>query len=89
MKKHKKHTFVKVPIEECSREEDAEGISEVDVQIALSRLPDEFSDEELEIELKQVVTNRVLGSLVEKGLVKAVWDEKQNDFVFFPADNKA
>jgi hypothetical protein len=85
MNKFRKSDFFK-PLEECCREEDEDGVSEYVTMLAISRMKNEvFTEEELQKEVALVICNQVLSSLVDKGLVKAVWDEEKNDIVFYPA----
>lgn len=85
MKKLRKSDYFK-PLEECSREEDEDGVSEYVTMLAITRMKsEEFTEEELQKEVAQVIVNGLLSSLVDKGLVKAVWDEQKNDIVFYPA----
>lgn len=86
MKKLRKCDFEMKPLDQCSREENADGESEYDAMITLSRMPDEFTHKEFKAELAQVLTNRTLSSLIDKGAIEAVWDPEQEDFVFFPKD---
>lgn len=81
--KYKKIDYFK-PLEQCSKEENDDGVSEYDTMIAISRLPDEFTHKQLQEEVQQVLCNRVLGDLVDKGLIDAVWDPTLQDVVFFP-----
>lgn len=71
------------PLEDCSKEENEDGVSEYDTMIAISRMKNEvFTEAELQKEIAQVVVNKVLNSLVDKGLVTASWDPEQNAIVF-------
>lgn len=72
------------PLDQCSREENEYGESEYDAMIALSRLPEEFTGEQFTAEIEQVIANRVLSDLVDKGVVELVWDNEKQDFVFIP-----
>lgn len=74
------------PLDQCSKLEDESGISEYDTMIAIVRMNDIFSEDELRTELKQVIVNKTLSNLIDKGLVKAVWDDKQEEFVFYPVE---
>lgn len=85
MKKFRKSDYFK-PIEDCCREQDENGVSEYLTMIAISRMKTEvFTEKELQEEMHKVIVNDALGSLVDKGLVKAVWDEENNDMAFYPA----
>lgn len=82
MKTYRKSDYFK-PLEECSKEEDAEGVSEYDVAIAITRMKnEEFTDLELKQEIALVVTYRLMSSLVDKGVASVSWDPKTNDFAF-------
>lgn len=69
-------------IEDCSIEEDEAGICERDIYVALSRLDDEFSEEELNHQVRGAVIERHLSDLIDKGLVEALWDADQEEVVF-------
>jgi hypothetical protein len=85
MKKFRKSDYCK-PLEECSREEDEDGVSEYVIMLAITRMKNEvFTEEELQNEVAQVICNNVLSSLVDEGLIKAAWDPEKNDIVFYPA----
>lgn len=84
MKTYRKSDYFK-PIEECSREEDEDGVSEYNTMIAISRMNDEFTEDELKKELVQVIVNQTISGLVDKGLFRAVWDPTCNDFRFYAA----
>lgn len=73
------------PLEECSKEEVNGEASEYDTMIGISRMPAIFTEEELQQEMKKVLFNKTMGSLVEKGLVHAVWDPEVEDFRYYPA----
>ena len=79
--KHKKSELL-LPLDECSREPDEDGVSEYDVRLAISRMPDEFTSEELAREVEQVVANQVFSSLVDKGLAEAFWNPETQAFEF-------
>lgn len=84
MKKFRKSDYFKL-LEECSREEDEDGVSEYATMLAISRMQnDVFTEEELQKELALVICNQILSGLVDKGLVKAAWDSDKNEVVFFP-----
>jgi hypothetical protein len=78
---YKKSDFGK-PLEECSREQDEHGVSEYITMIAISRMQDEFTEDELKKEVAEVILNDTLRSLVEKGLLKVTWDAEQKDFIY-------
>jgi len=79
---HKKDYFK--PLEECSKEiigdDDA---SEYDTMLAISRMPDEFTDAELDKEIHSILLNRAMSKLIDEGLVEVIWNKEINDFQFY------
>ena len=67
-------------LDSCSREPNEDGVSEYHIRLAISRLPDEFTHEELSDEVAEVISNEVLSSLVDKGVAETFWDPDTNDF---------
>lgn len=83
MNTYRKSDFAMIPVEDCSREPDEYGVSEYFVRLALSRIDkEEFTHEELKNEVAQVMLNDTMSTLVDKGLIKAIWDEKQQAIVY-------
>lgn len=70
------------PLEKCSRKQDKHGVSEYLTMLAISRMPAEFSETQLKEEMREVITNDTLGKLVDKGLMQAIWDDKQQAIVY-------
>lgn len=71
------------PLEECSKEHTEDEPSEYETMLAISRMPDEFTYEELCKEVNNVLLNRALSDLIDMGFVKAVWDEEQHIITFW------
>lgn len=70
------------PLEECSKEEDKDGVSEYDHAMAFNLLPDEFSNEDFSDMLHKVIIDRTLQSMVQKDLIEQYWDEKSGNMLF-------
>lgn len=85
-KKLRKADFESKPLDKCSKEENEDGESEYDAMVTLSRMPDEFTHKEFKEELAQVLANKVISSLIDKGKIVVVWDPVKEDFVFIPKD---
>jgi len=78
---HRKADYFK-PLDECSREEDEDGVSEYDIMIAVSRMPSHFTGKQLLDELGEVVANRTLSTLVDKGIAETYWCPVKQEFAF-------
>ena len=81
--KHKKSELL-IPLEDCSRELNDDGFSEYDVRLAISRMDEEFTSEQLAKVMEDVLAEQALMSLVDKGIAEMVWDDKKNAFGFRP-----
>jgi len=79
---HNKSDYFK-PLEECSRVSVDGEYSEYITILAISRMPDYFTDDQLLTEINTLAISEDLMHLVELGLVNMSWDEKQEDLVFY------